>query len=166
MAYLLGTPLLFSLAVLQSAVLANLGFLDGRPDLVLLAVIGWALTGRAREAMGWGLIGGLALDILSGVPLGVSAAVFVLLAYLVSLFEGRLWEAHFLMPLGATLLASLGYHLALLGVVFALGRPITLDLALSRVVLPSTFLNLILALPVVQIVGRLREALYPAGVEI
>ncbi len=159
MAYLIGIPLLTLLAVLQSAILAHIRLLDGRPDLVLLAIIGWGVVGRGREAMILGLIGGLLLDLLSGIPFGASAIALVLVAYLASLSEGRLWEAHLLMPLGVTLIGSLIYHGLTVAALMLAGHTIDLRIAAMRVLLPSTFLNLILALPAAQLAGALRRSI-------
>jgi rod shape-determining protein MreD len=166
MAYLVGIPLLALLAILQSAVLSHIGLLDGRPDLILLAVVGWSLTGRWREAMIWGFVGGLLLDLLSGVPFGTSAMALVLVATFTSLLEGRFWEANLLIPLGAMLLASLAYHAVLLGALLISGHPIDLGLAASRVVLPSLFLNLVFALPTAQLATSLQRSLFPPEVAI
>jgi len=166
MAYIVGIPLLVGLAILQSSLLGTFHFIDGRPDLILLAVIGWALAGGNTEAMVWGLIGGTLLDMFSEVPFGSTAIILVLIAYLVSLYEGRVWEAHLLMPLGIALLGSITYHLWSLGILFLMGRPIDLPFAFGRVIMPSIFLNLILALPASQLLAGLRNRLYPPEVEI
>ena len=166
MAYLVGIPLLALLAILQSTVFSHLQLLDGRPDLVLLAVGSWGLVGRGREAMVWGLIGGLFLDLLSGIPFGTSAIALVLVAYIASLLEGRFWEAHLLMPMGVTLLGSLVFYALSLAGLLLSGHPIDLPTALMRVILPSTFLNLILALPASQLAVGLRRSLFPPEVTI
>jgi rod shape-determining protein MreD len=166
MAYLVGLPLLGLLAILQSAVLSHVGLLDGRPDLVLLAVVGWSLTGRWREAMIWGFAGGFLLDLLSGIPFGTSAVALVVVASVASLLEGRFWEANLLIPLGVMLFASLAYHGILLGVLVLAGRPIDLGMAAGRVILPSTFLNLVFAIPAAQVVASLARSLFPPEVAI
>ncbi len=166
MAYILGIPLLILLAIFQSTLLGTFQFLDGRPDLILLAVIGWGLAGGSEEAMVWGLAGGVFLDILSGVPIGTTSIILILIGTLVSLFEGRIWEANFLMPLGTTLAGSLLFHIMSLGVILLMGREIDWTSAFSRVILPSTFINLILALPIAQALKGLRSRLYPPEVEI
>lgn len=166
MIYLIGIPLLALLSVLQATVFTQVRILDGAPDLVLLAVVAWAITGHSRQAMSLGFIGGVLLDLLSGLPLGVTSLPLILSAYLVSFGEGRFWEVHFLMPLGAVLAASIVYHGVGLGVLFALGRPPELGFALSRVVLPSVVLNLLLALPVAQLTQGLEQRLYPPEVGI
>lgn len=166
MAILLGFPILALLAVLQSSIVNDLTFLDGRPDLVLLAVIAWAVLGRHTESMILGLIGGLFLDLLSGFPLGVTAINLVLVTFLVSFSEGRFWESHFLMPLGAALFSSSLFYILGLGAAWILGHSLDPVQALIRTVLPGTFLNLILILPATQLARILDRSIRPPEVEI
>ena len=166
MIYLIGIPLLMVLAVLQSSVFSQLTLLDGRPDLVLLAVLSWSLTGRHVEAMLLGMIGGLFLDLLSGLPFGSHAIILVLVIYLVASFEGRFWEAHLLMPLSVSLIASLVFYGLEIGTILLTGGSFDPAYAMTRIVLPSTFLNLILVLPASQLAEGLRNRLYPPEVEI
>ncbi len=166
MAFVVGLPVLLVLAVLQSSVLSQLQLLDGAPDLPLLAVISWALTGRMHESLGLALFAGLFVDLLSGLPFGMSAIILIFVTFLVSLFEGRFWEANLLMPLGVTLIASLAYHLLGIMAVLVIGRSTDLGFALTRIVMPSTFLNLVLILPFSQAAAGLRRSLYPPEVRI
>jgi len=166
MGYLIGVLLLGLLAILQSTLLGNFHFYDGRPDLVLLGIIGWGLAGKPDQTMVWALIGGLMLDSLSGIPLGASSIALVGIAYVIGLYRGRIWEPNLLAPLGVTLLASLLYHAYGLAVMYLMGRGPDLGYALSRVVLPSTFLNLLLALPAAQAMQALRLWIEPPEVEI
>ncbi len=166
MAHLVGIPLLMVLAIVQSAVLTHVGLLDGRPDLVLLAVVGWSLTGRWREAMIWGFAGGLILDLFSGVPFATSAIALVIVASFASLLEGRFWEANFLIPMGVTLAGSFAYHGVILAALLVAGRSIDLELAVTRVILPSAFLNLVFSVPAAQLAGSLQRSLFPPEVAI
>lgn len=166
MVYVIGVPFLALLAVLQSSVLSYLRFLDGRPDLVLLSVVAWGLTGRAREAMAWGFTGGIFLDFLSGLPLGTNSLVLTLIAYLVSFLERRFWEAHLMMPLAVTLIASLIYQFFGLIAIALSGQGIDVSMAIGRVIMPSTFLNLLLALPVTQLARSISQRLNPPEVDI
>lgn len=166
MVYLIGVPFLLTLAILQSSVFSHLQLLDGRPDLVLLAVLSWSLAGRHNEAMLLGLIGGLFLDLLSGLPFGSHAIILVLVIYLVASFEDRFWEAHLLLPLSMSLIASLVFHGLEIGTILLMGRSIDPTYVMTRIVLPSTFLNLVLALPASQLAEGLRVRLYPPEVEI
>jgi rod shape-determining protein MreD len=166
MGFFIGVPIVLLLAVLQSAVFSHLGLLEGRPDLVLLAVIAWSLAGRANEAMAWGFAGGLALDLLSGLPLGVSALSLVAIAYLASLTEGRFWEGHLLVPIGAALAGGALFHAVEVLALALGGHPIDLAVLAPRILLPSLFMDVILALPAFQAAGSLREALFPPKVTV
>jgi len=166
MGYALGLPILLLLAIVQSAVFSQVRLLGGQADLVLLAIVAWALTGRWREAMILGALGGAGLDLLSAVPIGTSSLALVLIAYGVSVTEGRLWGAHLLTPLGVVLAASLVFSaISLLGSLLA-GAVIDLGTVSTRVVLPSLFLNLLLAVPAAQLASVLQRMLFPPEVEI
>lgn len=166
MAYAIGLPLMALLAILQSAVVSHLRLADGQADLVLVAIVAWALTGRAQEAMVLGLVGGLFLDLLSALPLGSTALALVLIAYVVSLTEGRLWGAHLLTPLGVVFAASLFFSAYLLLASALVGARVDLPSVASRVVLPETFLNVLIAVPAAQLASALQRVLFPPEVEI
>lgn len=166
MAYLIGVPILSLLAILQSTAISQIRLLDGRPDLVLLVIVAWGLAGRTLEAMILGAIGGFFLDLLTGLPFGFNAIAITAVAFLVSLMEGRFWEAHILMPLGVMLMTSLIYHVLGLLMLLFTGRGISLEFAIVRVVLPSTFINLALIIPTLQLASGLRDRLFPEEVEI
>ncbi len=166
MAYALGIPLMVVLAILQSAVFSHVRLIAGQADLVLLAVVAWGLTGRWREAMVLGLVGGVCLDLLSALPLGISSLALVLIAYVVSVTEGRLWGAHLLTPLGVVLAASLAFSVfTLVGSLIA-GAAVDLPGAASRIILPGLFLNLLLAIPAAQLASAVQRLLFPPQVEI
>ncbi len=114
----------------------------------------------------WGLVGGLALDLLSGLPLGVTAINLILIAFLVSFSEGRFWESHILMPLGVMLLASPLFYILSILTLWTLGYDLEIGLAMSRVVLPGTFLNLLLILPGTQIMNAIDRLIHPPEVSI
>ncbi len=166
MAYAVGLPLMALLAILQSAVVSQLRLADGQADLVLVAVVAWALTGRWQEAMVLGLAGGLFLDLLSALPLGSTALALVLVAYVVSLTEGRLWGAHLLTPLGVVFAASLFFSAYMLLASVIVGARVDLPSLGSRVLLPELFLNMLLAIPAAQLASALNRALFPPEVEI
>ena len=164
MTYVIGIPAIALLAVLQTSLVSHLRLLEGRPDLVLLAVVAWALTGKSNEAMILGFTGGLFLDAFSAVPLGVSSAALVLVAAIVSYSEGQFWGINPIMQLAAVLVGSVVYYATIIFTLVALGQPVDLQQAVGQVVLPSLFINLILALPTVQIAESLHAVLHPPRV--
>jgi rod shape-determining protein MreD len=154
------------LAILQSAVASQMRLADGQADLVLVAVVAWALTGRSQEAMVLGLAGGLFLDLLSALPLGSTALALVLVAYVVSLTEGRLWGAHLLTPLAVVFAASLFFSSYTLMASVLVGARVDLPSLAQRVVLPGLFLNVLMAIPAAQVASGLQRMLFPPEVEI
>jgi len=164
--YLLGIPLMILLAVLQSSVVSEITLLEGQLDLILVTTVAWSLAGRSKDAMVLGLIGGLLLDLLSGMPFGSTAIIYVGVLFLTSLLEGQFWGGHLLLPPAITLLASLLVYSYQLGMLYILGRQVSLAYALPRVVLPSTLLNILFALPVYHLLTSLFHRLFPAEVQI
>jgi rod shape-determining protein MreD len=57
-------------ALLQGAVVPFVAFGGARPNLVVLVAASWSVAAGAREAVWWAFLGGLAMDLLSGGPLG------------------------------------------------------------------------------------------------
>lgn len=161
MIYLVGIPLLALFAIMQSSIFNQISLLDGRPDIVLLAIVAWGINGRSKDAMAGGLIGGLFLDLLSGLPFGSFAIPLILVAFLTSLIEGRFWRANLLLPLGSVLIASLIYHFLGLAALILSGHSIDLYAAIIRVILPSAFLNLLLALPASQLAAAIIHRVFP-----
>lgn len=166
MVYIIGIPLLALLSILQSVIIHDLSFIDGRPDLVLLAVISWAIIGRQKESMVLALFGGLFLDLLSGLPIGVSAINLIIVTYLVSFSEGRFWESHFLMPLGVGLISSLLFYAIQVLNLLIIGPSFDVGLMVFRIVLPGTFLNLLLILPTMQLANAFDRLIRPPAVRI
>jgi hypothetical protein len=60
--------------------------------------------------------------------------------------------------------ASLAYFALTMAAVWISGHPVDPAIALAQVVLPSTFLNVLLALPAAQLAGRVRESAFPPPV--
>src|SRR5512143_234247 len=90
--------LLGLLAVVQSSVLTRVDPSTLHPNLMLLAVIAWALQRGSREGLTWGFVGGLALDVVSGVPLGLNALILTAAGYLAGLGEARIFRTNFILP--------------------------------------------------------------------
>ena len=77
----IGAGVLLIAALVQGSVLP---FIIGNRvpvNLVLVLVIGWALLRGLKSALIWAMVGGLWLDLLSGVPLGSAMLALTLVAY-------------------------------------------------------------------------------------
>lgn len=163
-AVLLGLPILALAAILESTVLPDLALLRGRVDLVLLLTLSWTLAGDGQGGAFWGFVGGLWLGLLSGGPLGLASFALVLIAYLASQSEGRVWRSNVLLPLASALLGSAAYHLILAAGLALGGEAVDWEILARQILLPSALLNAILILPIYAMTRWLRGLIYPEAV--
>jgi rod shape-determining protein MreD len=64
--------LLIALVLFQTTVMPHIHILGVQPDLLLMVVTSWSLLRGAEAGMLWALIAGVALDLVSGAPFGMS----------------------------------------------------------------------------------------------
>lgn len=137
-------PLLPALALLQSSVASQLRILGVTPNLVLMAVLAWALIKGIRAGILWALVGGLSLDLVGNGPpgaslLAITVAVFLGLAGEVTRGEGRLPLAVIIMFLG-----SLVYdNLYILALVSSSGNAMDWWAMWPRTIVPAALVNAI-----------------------
>lgn len=133
------------LTILQSTALPRLPLLGVHPDVVLLAVLHWALLRGMREGLLWALVGGLWLDLLSGLPFGLSIISLILVAFLASLWEASLFREHISLIVLATALLSVlhgGIYVALLRLT---GHPAGSWSAFWRISMPTALYTSLLS---------------------
>lgn len=131
------------LLLLQVEVCPYLKVFGGMPNLVLLWVVGWGLTHR-RRGMLWAAVGGVGMDLLSGIPFGVHTLGMILAAVLAERFREGALEANLLMPLGMAFVASVIHDAIAAGALYATGWQADLVDLLFGVVLPSAVYNVVL----------------------
>lgn len=129
---------------MQSTVIPHLAIGWVKPDLMLLVVISWSILRGTREGIVWGLVGGIALDLLSGAPFGVFALAMALVSLLTGLGEINVFRTNVALPLATISLATIAYNLVSLFLLQASGWPIDWGDSLLRIILPTTILNALL----------------------
>jgi rod shape-determining protein MreD len=163
---LIALPLLGALMVLQSALFSRITLLRGTTDLVLLAIVAWALQKRVQTAWRWSIIGGLLMSMVSALPLGAPLIGYGLATGLALMLRRRVWQAPILAMFAATFfgtLAGQGISLASLRIT---GHPIPILDAFNLVILPGVLLNLLFAVPAYAMIGDLANWLYPEEIEV
>jgi rod shape-determining protein MreD len=160
MIWLAAVPLLLVLALLQSAVLRQLPFLDGGVDLLLLAVLCWNLL-DPEDGLIWAFLAGFFADLFTGGPPGLTPIAFLLAGFLVGHLHGRLRTDSppivMAITLGGTILAQLSLLLLLL----ISGRTIDPGYAFAYTILPTAFLNTVCSVPVYLLLRSLHRASRP-----
>jgi rod shape-determining protein MreD len=165
MTTLIAIPVLGALVILQTSLISRMPLLQGTPDLVLLAIIAWALQKRVQTVWQWTIIGGLMVTFVSALPPGVPLLGYGLTTALAIVLRKRVWQIPILAMFTLTFLGTFltqGIAYTALQIV---GSQITILEALNLVTLPSTLLNLILSVPAFALIGDLARWLYPEEIE-
>ncbi|MCX8025033.1 MAG: hypothetical protein N3A60_07510 [Thermanaerothrix sp.] len=160
----LAFPLLGGMLMIQSAIISRLTLLSGSGDLILLALIAWALHERVQSILAWLLGGGLLVGWVSGLPLLVPLIGYGIVMALARVIRRQVWQIPLLAMLFVTFWGTLIYHALTIVTLQFSGTPLTWTEALTHVTLPSLFLNLIFAFPVYALVNDLANWLYPETV--
>lgn len=166
MATLIAFPLLGSMLVLQTSILSRLPLLLGTADLLLLAIIAWALQERVETAWQWTVIAGLMVTIVSALPVGVALAGYALTTGIALFLRQRIWRAPILAMFFTTFVGTIVTQ----GIDFLAlrlsGHPIPFMEAVNLVVLPAIVLNIIVSIPVYGLIGDLARWLHPEALEV
>jgi cell shape-determining protein MreD len=89
-----------------------------------------------------------------------------LIGYLLAVIFARfvirqIWQSPILALLSVTFFATLVYHLVTYLVLIIVGTPLPLGDVLALIVLPSVFLNFVLAIPIHSLIRDLAVWVYP-----
>jgi len=147
--------------MLQLAIVSRLPLVHGTADLILLALAAWALQERVKSAWQWGLIGGVAISLISGLPYFVPLIGYLLVTAIARLLRRRFWQAPILAMFVTTILGTILYQILSIVALQTSGMSIPFEQALVQVTLPSSLLNVILALPVYTVITDLARWVYP-----
>jgi rod shape-determining protein MreD len=141
-----GAIILFVISLVQSVILPQAVPLAARPQVVVLLVVAVCLVEGLHDAVIWGFIGGLMLDLMSGpaFPIGSNALLLVLVALLASLGQADPFRDQVFVPLATVFVCTVFYHVMTMLLAFALGQGVPFLDNLLRVALPSAILNTIL----------------------
>lgn len=158
-------PSLILLAILQSSVTSHIRILGVSPDLVLLCSISWVLLEGTREGLWVVLVGGVALDALSGTPFGFSTLSLFVASYLASLGAANVFRTARLLPYFTIALATWVYNGVFLILLQIAGRTVVWGPMLWRVVLPASLLNTACMPVVYNAMLWVHHRTHPQGVE-
>jgi rod shape-determining protein MreD len=158
-------PFLVYAGVLASAafVEATLGYRaeigGGRANPVLLLVVAWSLLRGIEEGALAGLVGGLALDLVSGTPFGLYTGVMTLIGTVTALGEATLYRGSLAFFFGTAVLVTVSYHGATVLLLQALGWEMPTVARLIRVLVPTVLVNAALMPIAFAVAQRLFRAL-------
>ena len=152
--------------ILQTAVFSQTLMLNGTADLVLLFLAAWSLQDGVENSLLWAGIAGLLISIVSAMPFYAPFFGYLGVVGISKLLQRKVWRAPILAMFIVTLLSSFFQLVFYLIVLQVNGTPISWRESLDAVILPSTLLNLIFALPVYAIVNDIVGRIRPSEVEV
>lgn len=147
--------------MLQMAVLSQFQLLNGTSDLVLVALLAWALQKRVHNAWVWAAIGGLLVTYVTALPLGTTLLGYALCVGLALALRQRVWQAPILAMLITTFFGTLISHTITYLALLLTGTVLPLFLSFNRITMPSILLNLLFAIPIYAVLGDLARLVYP-----
>ena len=130
--------------------------------LILLILAAWGLQERVKSAWVWGVVAGLLVGWVSGLPWYIPLISYLAVVALTQAFRRRVWQAPLLAMftvclLGTVILQGLSY----VSLRF-LGDPLPLGESLSLIMLPSVLLNMMLEILIHPLVRDLARWIHPA----
>jgi hypothetical protein len=163
---LLSIPIFITLGIFQSAVVSRLPLLQGTADLTLLVVIAWALQERVRVAWQWAVIAGLVIGYISALNVLIPLIGYLLVTGLAVILRQRVWQLPILAMLIVTFVGTLMINISTSLFLNIIGTPLPMLETLNQIILPSTILNLILAIPIYALVRDFSEWMYPEEIDL
>jgi rod shape-determining protein MreD len=158
---LIAIPAVLLLLMMQIGIFSNLTLLHGSPDVVLVAVIAWALNDRVKTGWLWGIMAGVAVGFVSALPFVAVIACYVAITWFARFLQRRVWQTPLLAMFMTTLLGTLMMTgIALLNLSFD-GGGVSIQTAFSQIILPTVLMNLMISLPIHFIFIDFADWVYP-----
>lgn len=150
---LLSVFVLCTAAIFQSTLLPHLAVLGVKVDLVMLLVAAWSIRRGVEAGLVWALIGGVAVDVLSAGPFGLSIVTLALVAVIAGGFGPGLRRSSIILPLVLIPLVSIVATLVGALILQAVGHPISWPVVVAMVVLPAALLDTLAVLIVYPLIS-------------
>jgi hypothetical protein len=165
MAELLNYPILILLLIIQMTIGRNFHLVGGTANLVLLWIVCWGLHKQGKHVWYGAIFAGLIFSYSSAMPWYAVFIGFIFAAGASRFFSKRFWQNPLIALFLVSFISSLFMNLIEYIVLRVNGVLLAWQLSLTHVILPSIFLDLILALPVYALVHDMSHWVYPVEVE-
>lgn len=153
----LSLPILALAAVLQASIVPQFSILGGRPDLVFLLVVSWALNAPLAEGIVWAFVGGILQDLMSAAPTGTSVIGLVLIVFALDIFRQQVYRIGLVTLMWTALAGTLVHQVAVMVVLSLSGFEILFVSSFGYVVLPTMFYNFVVLFPVYFVTRRIQK---------
>lgn len=150
--------------LVQSTLLPRIRLLGAQPDLLLVLVVCWSLFYGVSDALLLAFFGGLALDVVAGLPLGTTSLALMPVCFLGLIGRRSLYVNNIWLPVLLVALATLIEGVLMLFMRQVRGVPVEWAGAASQIILPALLLNVLLTFVVARLMrGGTDRAESPAA---
>lgn len=136
----------------QTTVTREVALLNGNVDLPLIFLAAWGINTRDRSGYYLAIIAGALVAFITALPWYIYLAAYLSVIILARFVLYKLWESPLLSMLTITLASSVVLYLLTIVGLRIDGIVYPLDETLNRVIIPSIFSNLFVAIPMFAIV--------------
>ncbi len=158
---LIAFPLLAFALILQTAIFSQIPLASGAVDLILLILVSWSLQPQVESAWQWAVLAGLMVTFVSGLPPLLPVFNYLIIAILGRAIQRRIWQSPIVSMLATTAMAIAITHFVTFIVLSIFRTGFNLQDVVAFVTLPTMFLNLLLAIPVLSVVEDIADWVYP-----
>lgn len=114
-------PILILAAALQVTVLPQISILGGRPDLVFLVTVSWALNTTLEQGVLWAFVGGLCKDLLSAAPLGSSIPGVLIIVFMIHALRQQIYSVGLFTLIWVSVLGTAFQQVSIILILYAVG---------------------------------------------
>lgn len=159
---LVAFPLLALVVIVQTTIISRMVLLSGYGDLMLVVLAAWALKADVSTTWLWAILGGVMISFVSSVPWPIPITGYLFVVILAQLLRRRVWQAPLLALFSVIFTGTLSMNGLTIFLLNFLGTPLPIGDSLGLIVLPSTMLNLLFAVPVYFIMRDIAMWVSPA----
>ncbi len=151
--------------LVQATLLARVRLVGASPNLLLVVVVCWSLIRGLYDGLIWGFVGGLALDVIAGLPLGTSSLALMATTPLAGLGKNSVFPGSLTLPVLLVALATPVYGWLVLLTELLRGIPVDWLASSVRVIGPEIAINGALVIVVYPVLRWLATQIRPTQME-
>jgi rod shape-determining protein MreD len=138
----------------QATLLPRIRFFGAQPDLLLVLVVCWSLTYGVAGGLVFAFVGGLAVDIFAGLPIGTSPLALMPICFLAIMWRSSVYVSNVWFPVLLVAIATPVQGWLMLFTRQIRGLPVEWGATTMQIILPAVALNLILTVIVIRLLRR------------
>lgn len=162
MANLFSAILIVSASILQGSLVTRIKILQGHADLMLVVLVAIILQEDLKPDWRWGILAGLILSLSSALPLWVLLASYSASASITYFLRLRVLQIPMLSLFTSVLIGTILIDGSTMLYLWLMANPLNFVEALNFVILPRIVINMLIALPILAIIGELSKIFIPS----